>query len=45
MKRLAELLKHCVEQNPPVCGDTQTVVDKIYWAYMESNRIDSKKAG
>ena len=43
MNSIAELLKHYVEQNPPACGDAQVVVDKIYWAYMESNRMDSEK--
>ena len=43
MSSLAELLKDYVSQNPPACGDAQTVVDRIYWAYMESNRMDSKK--
>ena len=43
MDRLAKLLKDYVAQNPPTCGDMQVVVDKIYWAYMESNRMDSEK--
>ena len=43
MYSLAELLKHHVEENPEICRDAQIVVDKIYWAYMENNRIDSKK--
>lgn len=43
MSNLAELLKDYVSQNPPACGDAQTVVDRIYWTYMESNRMDSKK--
>ena len=42
MDWLVKLLKDYVAQNPPACGDTQTVVDKIYWAYMECHRIDSK---
>lgn len=43
MNSLAELLKDYAVQNPPACGDAQAVVDKIYWAYMESNRMDSGK--
>lgn len=43
MDRLAKLLKDYVAQNPPTCGDMQVVVDKIYWAYMETNRMDSEK--
>lgn len=43
MDRLAKLLKDYVAQNPPVCGDTQAVVDHLYWAYMESHRIDNSK--
>ena len=43
MNSITELLKLYVDQNPPACGDAQVVVDKIYWAYMESNRMDSEK--
>lgn len=43
MEWLAKLLKDYVAQNPPACGDARSVVDKIYWAYMETNRMDSKK--
>lgn len=43
MRTLAELLKDYVEQNPPACGDAQTVVDRIYWAYMENHWIDNDK--
>lgn len=43
MNRFAEYFMHYIEQNPPACGDTQAVVDQIYWAYMENNRIDNDK--
>lgn len=43
MDDLAELLRDYVAQNPPACGDAQAVVDKIYWAYMESNRMDGER--
>lgn len=41
MSSFTEFLKRYVEQNPPVCGDVQTIVDHIYWAYMENHRIDN----
>lgn len=43
MKNLSEFLKSYAEQNLPVCGNAEAVVDLIYWAYMESNRIDNDK--
>lgn len=43
MNRFAEYFRHYIEQNPPACGDVQAVVDQIYWAYMENNRIDNDK--
>ena len=43
MKNLKETMKYYVEQNPPACGDAQAVVDQIYWAYMENQRIDNDK--
>ena len=43
MKELADVLKYFVEQNPPACGDVQAVVDQLYWAFMENNRIDNDK--
>lgn len=43
MKELTEMLRCYVEQNPPTCGDTQAVVDQLYWAFMENHRIDNDK--
>jgi len=43
MNSFTETLKRYVEQNPPDCGNAQDVVDRIYWCYMESNRIDNDK--
>ena len=43
MNSLAGLLKDYVVQNPPACGDAQAVIDKIYWACMESNRMDGER--
>ena len=43
MKKLAQLLKSYVQQNPPNCGNAQDVVDQLYWCYMERNRIDNDK--
>ena len=43
MKELMDILKCYVEQNPPTCGDTQAVVDQLYWAFMENYRIDNDK--
>lgn len=43
MNSFAEFFKSYIEQNPPICGDTQAIVDHLYWAYMESHRIDNSK--
>lgn len=43
MKELVNILRCYVEQNPPACGDAQTVVDQLYWAFMENYRIDNDK--
>lgn len=43
MKKLAQLLRSYVEQNPPSCGNAQDVADQLYWCYMERNRIDNNK--
>ena len=43
MKRLAELLKCYVKQNPPNSGNAQEVADQLYWCYMERSRIDNDK--
>ena len=43
MKKLAQLLRSYVEQNPPSCGNAQDVADQLYWCYMERNRIDNDK--
>ena len=42
MDRLMELLKDYVAQNHSGCGGTQSIVDHIYWAFMENRRIDDK---
>lgn len=42
-KKIAVILKSYVDQNPPDCGNVQDVVDRIYWCYMESNRVDNSK--
>lgn len=42
-KKIADIVKSYVVQNPPDCGNAQDVVDRIYWCYMESNRIDNSK--
>lgn len=44
MNNFAKLLNCYVEQNPPICGDAQAVVDQLYWAYMENHRIDNDKS-
>lgn len=43
MTRLAKLLKDYVVQNPPVCGDAQTVADQLYWIFIENHRSDNDK--
>ena len=43
MKKLAQLLRSYVDQNPPSCGNAQDVVDQLYWCYMEHNRVDNDK--
>lgn len=43
MDHFTELLKHYVEQNPPASGDAQAVVHQLFWAYIESNRMDYEK--
>ena len=43
MKKLAQLLRSYVEQNPPSCGNAQDVADQLYWCYMEHSRIDNDK--
>ena len=43
MKRIADILKTYVDQNPPDCGNAQDVVDRLYWCYMEHNRVDNCK--
>ena len=43
MKKLAQLLKSYVQQNPPNCGNAQDVVDQLYWCNMERSRIDNDK--
>lgn len=43
MKRIADILKTYVDQNPPDCGNAQDVLDRLYWCYMEHNRVDNCK--
>lgn len=42
-KKIADILKSYVDQNPPDCGNAQDVIDRLYWCYMESNRVDNSK--
>lgn len=43
MNNLSEMLKRYVDQNPLDCGNAQDVIDRIYWCYMETNRVDNGK--
>ena len=43
MKKIADIVKSYVDQNPPDCGNAKDVVDRIYWCYMENNRVDNRK--
>lgn len=43
MNSLSKTLKHYIEQILPDCGNAQDVADRIYWCYMESDRIDNDK--
>lgn len=43
VKKIADIVKSYVDQNPPDCGNAQDVVDRIFWCYMENNRVDNGK--
>lgn len=37
------MLGQYLDQCPPSCGNAKDVVDRIYWSFMENNRIDNGK--
>lgn len=43
MKKLAEMLKQYVEQNPSKYGDAESVLDILYWHHTEHGSADNEK--
>lgn len=43
MKKLAEMLKEYVEQNPLNYGEVESVLDILFWYYAEYGSLDSEK--
>jgi hypothetical protein len=43
MKSYLEALKAYVEQNPPNCGDGESVLEMIYECHNENNPYDNKQ--
>lgn len=43
VKKIADIVKSFVDQNPPDCGNAQDVVDRLYWCFMEHNRVENRK--
>ena len=43
MEKLVEVLQQHFAQNPPDCGDSESVLDMLFWHYTEYNQIDNEK--
>lgn len=43
MKKYIRALQNYCKQNPPNHGDTQSVMNLLYWTYTQYNPIDSQK--
>lgn len=43
MERSVDKLKRYLEQNPPNFGDRESVLDVLYWDYIEHGSPDSEK--
>lgn len=43
MEKLVETLQRYFRQNPPNYGDAESVLDMLYWHYMEHGCPDSEK--
>lgn len=43
MKELLETLKQYILSHPPDNGDGESILDMLFWHYVENNAIDNKK--
>lgn len=43
MEKLIEVLRQHIRQNPPDYGDVDSVLDTLYWHYVEHGSTDSEK--
>lgn len=41
-KKLVESIERYFEENPPNLGDTKSILDVLFWLYMEYNPADSE---
>lgn len=42
-EKLMEALRQYFSQNPPVYGDAESVLDMLFWYYIENNQMDNEK--
>lgn len=43
MKKAAETLKKHIQENPPNYGDADSLMDMLYWYYIDTNTLDNKR--
>ena len=43
MRQFLETLKQYVREHPPDYGDGESILDVLFWHYVEHNAIDSEK--